>query len=271
MNAAVDELATWDDCFTDPWVQSEVVLLQHGNLRNGRLWRGWVPYFGRRYRVLRPDFPGHGRSPDPGPDAVFSVERFVAAAVALLDRLEIERVHWVGESLGGVVGAALAGAHPDRVSTLTAISVPLRMDERRKSHAVGYASWEEAVTALGTRRWWLEAQGTAGNLVGDDAVDGYIADEVGRTPPHVAVANARMVASWNVAELIPTVQAPALFIYPERLSTIDRRPDDDIAALAPNGRLHTVPGVETGLFTYTEPDSVAPVVAEFIAEHEETL
>jgi pimeloyl-ACP methyl ester carboxylesterase len=52
---------TLDDC-TDPWRQAQTILFVHGLAESGEAWRGWVPYFTRRYRVARIDLRGFGRS-----------------------------------------------------------------------------------------------------------------------------------------------------------------------------------------------------------------
>ena len=53
------------DDFTDPWRESDTIWIQHGFGRSGKFWFHWVPSLSRRYRVLRVDMRGHGRSGDP--------------------------------------------------------------------------------------------------------------------------------------------------------------------------------------------------------------
>lgn len=266
-NELSGELSTWDDDFTDPWARSDGAVLQHGFCRNGNLWRPWVPYLGRTCRVLRPDLPGSGRSRDAGPDVVHTTERFVAQTLALLDQRDIERVHYVGEGIGGAIGAAFAGEHPDRVASLTLISEPVTVDPNiQRNHAVGFPTWQEAIATLGTRAWWLKARASANDLTGDAAVDGYIADEVGRTPPHVAVAISRWATTWDLAELLPKVQVPVLFIWAEGAHFVDQAGRDEITALPADGRQRIIPGVASQILTYTHPDAIAPVVADFIRD-----
>ena len=263
----MNELVVWDDDFTDPWTATETVVLQHGNLRNGGMWRGWVPYLARDYRVLRPDLPGHGRSPDPGLDYALTADGFIAGALRMLDDRRIDRIHYVAEGVGAALGVAFAVAHPERIATLTLISLPLRMTERVRSHALGYESWEDAVTTLGTRAWWIAAHSAAGSHIGEPEIDDYVADEVGRVPSHVAVATARLARSWNVAELLPKVEAPVLSIRSEHAETLDGMAEDDVASLVADGRRYLVPGTRSFLFTYINPERVAPTVRKFIREH----
>jgi pimeloyl-ACP methyl ester carboxylesterase len=72
------------------------------------LWDDNVAALASRYRILRYDQRGHGRSPVlPGP---YRVEDLAEDALELLDELGLERVSFCGLSLGGAVGMALARA-----------------------------------------------------------------------------------------------------------------------------------------------------------------
>ena len=67
-----------------------------------------------------------GYSPGARPDEVsaYRITEPVADAVAVLDALGLESAHVIGHDWGAQVGWLLAGLHPDRVRSLTAISVP---------------------------------------------------------------------------------------------------------------------------------------------------
>lgn len=261
----MDRLHVRDDDFTWPEAAGAPALLQHGCARNGDMWRGWVPHLGRSRRVLRPDLPGCGASPDPGRDYAFTQERLVPRYVELLDSLSIERVHWIGEGLGAVLGAMLAGDHPDRLASLTLITMPLRVDEDiQRSHALGYPTWIDAIEALGTRRWWNGARAAANDLTGDPAIDDHIAEEVSRTPTHVTAALSRWATSWTFTDLLPRVTARTLLIWAEGSTFVDQAQRDEITALAPDGRQHVVRGIDTQMFPFTRPELVAPTVADFV-------
>ena len=50
------------DDFTDPWRESDVILLLHGNNESNLAWYGWAPHLARKYKVVRPDMRGFGTS-----------------------------------------------------------------------------------------------------------------------------------------------------------------------------------------------------------------
>jgi pimeloyl-ACP methyl ester carboxylesterase len=80
------------------------------------MWDAQTAALGGRYRVLRFDPRGHGRSPSPsGP---YTVGELADDALALLDRLGIERVMFCGLSLGGAIGMTLALRAPERLERL---------------------------------------------------------------------------------------------------------------------------------------------------------
>ena len=85
-------------------------------------WHDQLAEFGRHHDVIAPDLLGFGGSWSTDADA--SLDHQTAIVVALLDRLELERVDVVGISYGGFVGYMLAGEHPDRVRRLVLVDSP---------------------------------------------------------------------------------------------------------------------------------------------------
>lgn len=79
-----------------------------------------------RLRTLAPDQRGYSpdaRPTQPYPQA-YAIPELVADVVALLDAAGIDRAHLVGHDWGGGIAWAVAGAHPDRIETLTVLSTP---------------------------------------------------------------------------------------------------------------------------------------------------
>jgi pimeloyl-ACP methyl ester carboxylesterase len=74
------------------------------------------------HRVIAFDARGHGvSSPAPTP-ADYTYPLMIEDAVAVLDRLRVDRCHVVGQSMGAATGVGLALTHPERVLTLTVIT-----------------------------------------------------------------------------------------------------------------------------------------------------
>jgi pimeloyl-ACP methyl ester carboxylesterase len=102
----------------------ELVVLLHGFPQTPAAWRDVMPALASAgYRAEAPWARGYGTDPAPR-RAELRLEALATDVVALADRLGASRFHVVGHDWGAAVGWRLAAAHPDRVATLTALSVP---------------------------------------------------------------------------------------------------------------------------------------------------
>ncbi len=93
-----------------------VVCLSHSLACSRVMWDPQTPVLEERYRVLRFDTRGHGVS-DASPPP-YTLNGLADDVVALLNALDIERVHWVGLSMGGMIGQSLALRFPQRLRSL---------------------------------------------------------------------------------------------------------------------------------------------------------
>ncbi|MCL2714495.1 MAG: 3-oxoadipate enol-lactonase [Alphaproteobacteria bacterium] len=80
------------------------------------MWRPQIAALSERFRVIRYDPRGHGRSSVP--PAPYSVEAMARDALAVLDALQIDQAHFCGLSLGGMVGQWLGAHAPHRLNRL---------------------------------------------------------------------------------------------------------------------------------------------------------
>lgn len=96
--------------------RGDAVVLAHAIGMDHRMWDDLASRLAAGHRVIRFDARGHGRSPVP--KRPYSLEGMAEDAVALLDKLGIAKAHWVGLSMGGMIGMAFALEHPDRLGRL---------------------------------------------------------------------------------------------------------------------------------------------------------
>ncbi len=83
---------------------------------NYSMWDPQVREFHKKFRILRYDTRGHGQSSaTPGP---YSIEQLAKDVVALLDALDLDRVHFCGLSMGGMIGMWLGVNEPQRLNKL---------------------------------------------------------------------------------------------------------------------------------------------------------
>jgi pimeloyl-ACP methyl ester carboxylesterase len=140
------------------------VVLLHGYLDLARSFEEVIVRLGDAgYRVIAPDFRGHGDTDRVPPGAYYHAMDYVADLDALLDALALDRVHLVAHSMGGTVATRYAGARPARVASLALIE------------GVGPPSMPAEVTPDRTALWLdgiKKARGRAPRALGslDEAV-----------------------------------------------------------------------------------------------------
>ncbi|MFL6130425.1 MAG: 3-oxoadipate enol-lactonase [Mycobacteriales bacterium] len=104
------------------------------------MWDAALPRLAERFRVVRYDHRGHGRSPvPPGP---YTIAGLADDLVGLLDALGIERAHLGGLSLGGMVAMQLAATRPERVDRLGLVST--------SAHLPPASMWAERAATVRT-------------------------------------------------------------------------------------------------------------------------
>ena len=100
--------------------EGPALTLIHGMASGLESWDEVARLLRNRFRVIRLDLRGHGRSQfDPGP---YSIEGFADDLCALLGVLEVPKSHIAGFSLGGLIAQALAINHPECVDRLVIVS-----------------------------------------------------------------------------------------------------------------------------------------------------
>ncbi len=85
-----------------------VVVCVHGLTRNGRDFDDLARALADDFRVICPDVVGRGRSDWLGVKADYGFPLYVSDMITLIARLDVEHVHWVGTSMGGIIGMLIA-------------------------------------------------------------------------------------------------------------------------------------------------------------------
>ena len=248
------------------------VVLLAGSLGSSlEMWDPQVAALSARFRVVRYDARGHGRSPvPPGP---YVIDDLVDDAVALLDRLGVERAHVVGLSLGGMTAMRLAAREPDRVDRIALLCTSAKFaspepwaERARTVRAQGTAAIADAVVA----RWFtdrLREQSPAlvermRDMVASTPAEGYasccaaietmdLRADLGRiSAPVLAIAGADDPATppEHLAAIVDAVPGARLLVLPQaaHLANVEQSVAVDAALLAhldPAG----VPPAERGM------------------------
>lgn len=245
-----------DDYFGEPWVTPETVLLIHGVAESSDAWRTWVPHLARRYRVLRPDNRGFGRSTIPPRDYPWSTENFAADLAHFLDRLGVDRAHVVGAKIGGAIALQFAASYPERTRTLAVVSGPVRGADRGSR---GIGSFPDFVREKGVRAW---AEATQRARLGSDASPEQIAYwnyYMGRADRDVLIGVTSAAGRLDLYDLLPRIQAPTLVFTTEGGTLQSVEAVRAWQARIPNSELIVLPG-DSYHPAATQPDRCAQAV-----------
>lgn len=94
------------------WGAGEPLMMVHGLGMSSELWVHQAPALSKHYRMIAIDLRGFGRSDRPTEPGSYDIEILAADVAAVARSLGIERMHFLGTSMGGFVGLALAAAEP---------------------------------------------------------------------------------------------------------------------------------------------------------------
>ena len=118
-----------------PWL-----LMSHSIATDLHVWDAQMESLRDHFRILRFDTRGHGASDaSPAPYDFAMLERDV---IKLLDHYGIDKAHFMGVSLGGMIGFGLAINHPERIASLVAVS------SRADAPEAFRAPWDERIAAI---------------------------------------------------------------------------------------------------------------------------
>lgn len=240
-------------------VDAPVVLLSNSLGSTYEMWDPQVDALSERFRVVRYDTRGHGRSPvPPGP---YTIDDLVDDVVALLDRLQVQRAHVVGLSLGGMTGMRLAAREPDRLDRLVVLCTgamlgpPSGWTERAATvRTHGTAAVAEAVV----QRWF-----TADHLVAHPEVRPRFEDMVAATPAEGYAGCCEVIAAMDLRPDLPSISAPTLAIAGADDPATPPVHLEEIAASVQHGRLLVVPDA-AHLANVQQPGTVTPAILEHL-------
>jgi pimeloyl-ACP methyl ester carboxylesterase len=122
----------------DGGASDAVLVCAHGLSRQGRDFDALAQAMRDRYLVVCPDVVGRGESDRLADPAAYQITTYLADMVTLLARLDAKTVHWVGTSMGGLIGMALAALPGSPISRLVLNDVGPSIDVAGIARIAGY-------------------------------------------------------------------------------------------------------------------------------------
>ena len=191
------------------------VLALHSLFLDGRMFDGFAAAAVGRFRVVRPDFRGQGRSPGSTADIV-TMDDCTDDIEALITQLDLGPVHLLCSSMGGDVGLRVAARRPDLVRSLVLIGTSARAEPEDQLESF------RGVVRDFSRRGFVDellelltqimlGETTRADATKVDLVTRYRA-EFAALPTSLAPAMLGVVERASVVHLLPGIAAPALIV-----------------------------------------------------------
>lgn len=268
-------MAYWE--WGDP-ANPRVLVCVHGLSRQGRDFDTLAQALCQHYRVVCPDVVGRGRSDWLRDPTGYQIPAYVADMVTLLARVNATTVHWVGTSMGGLIGLGLAALPDTPIERLVLNDVgptiePLAL-QRIGTYLGQPAHWatvEQAADAMWaisqsfgphTREQWLALSRPQLRPDGDGFKPHYdpgIAVPFRAITPELAKAGEAMLwASFDA------IRCPTLVLRGAESDLLTRATAQAMTQRGPKARLHEIAGVGHAP-TLVAADQVA-AVREFLLE-----
>ena len=254
-----------DDDFTDPWSSAEVVWLQHGWGRSSQFFYHWVPDLARQYRVIRRDFRGHGKSCDPAADHSWSIEELLTDMLGFLDALEIDAIHYVGDSSGGLFGAAFAARWPDRIRSLTMMSTPIAHRNRNKTALVGRPDLATAILEIPMEEYARHTIETRGVSVLSPKHEAWVIAEWKKNRPRSLSGFASVFREADISQILENIAVPTLLLSPTKSATAPLDEQKAMALRIPGAKFVEIDGIGHEIYV-DQAESCLTALKRFIAD-----
>lgn len=191
-----------------------VVTLSHSLATDLTMWDPQMADLTARYRVLRYDTRGHGGSDAPA--GAYTLSQLAADARALLAALGIARTHWVGLSMGGMIGQTVALEAPPLLASLSLCDTMSRVPVEARP------LWSERIATAETKgmeplveptigRWF-----TAPFVQAQPAVVDRVRAMIRATPPAGYAGCCHAISTLDLTDRLGAIARPTLVVVGEQ-------------------------------------------------------
>jgi 3-oxoadipate enol-lactonase len=222
------------------------------------MWNPQVKNFAEKFRLIRYDRRGHGQSGAPkGP---YSMERFGRDVLAVLDALKIERTHWCGLSMGGMVGQWLGANAPGRIDRMIFSNTACYYSDKDLWNARIKLLREKGLTAIADaiiERWF-----TKGFRDRAPQTIAGMRDILVKTPLEGYVGCCEAIRDMDHREMLPKIKAPVLIIAGNQDLATTVENAEFIRARVPGSKLTVIDAAH--ISNVEQPDIYTKTALEFL-------
>lgn len=213
-------------------------------------------------RLVRFDHRGHGRSPNPSPATPWEIEDLAHDVLGLMDALGLERAHYCGLSLGGMVGMWLAANAPDRIDRLILLCTSAHMPPpslwQERSRAVLEAGSVEPLADAALQRWLTPAFANA-----NPSVRAWVRSMLVDTPATGYAACCGAIERMDLREALPSIGAATLVVSGAQDPSTPPAHQQLIAEAVPGAR-HEILDPAAHLAAVERPDDINRLILEHV-------
>ena len=241
-----------------------VVTLSHAMAANLTMWDPQVPALSARYRVLRYDIRGHGGSSAPG--GAYTFAQLAEDARALLQALRIQKTHFVGTSIGAMVGQELALSSPEVLASLalcnTMSKVPgaTYLAESEKRIKLTETEGMEPQVELVIQRWF-----TAPFLANNAAAADLMRAVIRATSPKGFIGCFHAVRGLDYLNRLSKIGVPTLVVASADDPSTPASVHKDIHDRINGSELAVINGAH--MPSYEQPDAFNEAIVRFLERH----
>jgi len=240
-----------------PWL-----VFSHSLACSTAMWAPQVKTFSQRYKVLCYDTRGHGQTS--APSGAYSLDLLADDAKSLLDQLGIRSCHWVGLSMGGMIGQTFALKYPGVFKTMTLADTTSRYgadlqpvwQARIKTATEGGM---EPITQPTLERWFTAPFRASGAKVVSD-----IAAAIRATPVDGFIGCCHAIPKINLTDRLKEIKCPTLVIVGDQDPGTPPEMAREIHANLPGSELVVIPSA-AHLSNLEQPQAFDRALSDFLA------
>jgi len=245
---------------TAPWRgEPETIVFHHGVGITSDIWLEWLAPLADRYRLVRLDCRGFGRSSVPGPGFAWSMDLLADDVLAVARAAGAERFHYVGESLGGTLGLYLAIRDPGAVRSLALCSTAHRGGGIQRVH-----QWRAFIAAQGMAAWSRMMMDLRMAPEVPAELREWFDREQAKCSADAILDLADVLVATDLTDRLGAITAPTLVLHPDASPFIPLPMALDLHARIPRSEIRIFPGARHAL-AHTHAVACAQAFREFLA------
>jgi pimeloyl-ACP methyl ester carboxylesterase len=181
--------------------------------------------------------------------------------VAFLDALGLDRVHYVGESVGGITGIALGALHPTRFASITLVQTPIRLGPLlQDAMRADYPTWSDALRDLGAGGWVTR------NMPPGTPRTEWERAQWDRTDLDALCRLADATLNVDVGHLLPDVAVPTLILAPGLSPLTSLQDQFRMRSEIPDAQIDVFEGRGHSIYI-DEPERCTTRIRQFVQAH----